>query len=312
MTPALEWSIFGAVIVTLLSLDLFVFNRNAHEVKFKEAVLVACFWVGLALVFNIGIYFVLGPRKALEFLTGYLIEESLSVDNLFVFIMIFSYFRIDRKYQHSILFWGIVGAIIMRAVFIFAGVALIQRFHWIIYVFGGFLVFTGLKMAFQSDEEIHPEKNPVIRLARRVLPITHDAPPGRFAARINGKLMFTPMFIVLIVVETTDLVFALDSIPAVLAISTDPFIVYSSNIFAILGLRALYFALSGAMAAFHYLKYGLSAILIFVGAKMLVSHFYKMPIVVALGVVGGVLALSVVASIVLPGKEPPQPPNVEV
>lgn len=300
-----EWGGFAAIVAALLAVDLFAFNRKAHEIHMKEAVLMACFWIGLAMAFNAGIYFLLGHKKAMEFLTGYLIEEALSVDNLFVFIMIFAYFHVARAYQHTVLFWGILGAIVMRAIFIFAGVALIQRFHWITYLFGAFLVYTGIKMVFHDEEEqLEPEKNFVLRLARKFLPVTHHPHEGRFVMRVNGRKMFTALFIVLLVVETTDLIFALDSIPAVLAISRDPFIVYSSNIFAILGLRALYFALSGAMAAFHYLKFGLALILSFVGAKMMLARFYDLPTGIALGVVLGVLALSVAASIFFPPRQP--------
>ncbi len=304
MITATAWWIFGGVVASLLALDLFAFNRNAHEVKLKEALWMSAFWIGLALLFNVGVYHWLGHKKALEFLTGYLIEESLSVDNLFVFILIFSYFRVEPKYQHRILFWGILGAIVMRAIFIFAGVALIERFHWIIYVFGAFLVFTGIKMATQGEAKVDPEKNPLVKLVRRILPIDSDPNHnGKLFIRKNGRRMATILFLVLIVVESTDLIFALDSIPAVLAISTDQFIVYTSNIFAILGLRALYFALSGAMSAFHFLKYGLSVILVFVGGKMLVSSFYHVSIGLSLGVVGGVLLGSIVLSLIIPEKK---------
>ncbi len=295
--------IFAGLIVVLLALDLFAFNRQDHEIKLKEAVLIALFWISLALAFNVGIYFFEGKKLALEFLTGYLIEESLSVDNLFVFIMIFAFFGVKAKFQHKVLFWGIIGAIVLRAIFIFAGVALIEKFHWIIYVFGGFLVFTGIKMAFQDGDEINPEKNPVIKIARRIFPVVTDAPEGHFFVKKAAKFAVTPLFIVLLVVETTDVIFALDSIPAVLSISRDPFIVYTSNVFAILGLRALFFALSGAMKVFHLLKYGLAIILSFVGVKMMISHFYTVPIGAALGVVAGVLALSVALSLMFPAKE---------
>jgi tellurite resistance protein TerC len=303
MTGMTGWFIFGALICALLALDLFAFNRRDHEIKFKEAILVALFWVSLAVIFDIGVYFFEGKKLALEFLTGYIIEESLSVDNLFVFIMIFSFFGVEARFQHKVLFWGIIGAIILRAIFIFAGVALIERFHWIIYVFGGFLVFTGIKMAFQKEGEINPEKNPVIRIARRLFPVASESPAGSFFVKNAARWAVTPLFIVLLVVETTDVVFALDSIPAVLAISRDPFIVYTSNVFAILGLRALFFALSGAMGVFHLLKYGLAIILSFVGVKMMISGHVHIPIGIALGVVGGVLALSIVLSLVFPEKK---------
>lgn len=303
MTGPTGWLIFGGLIVVLLALDLFVFSRKDHEIKFKEAVLLALFWIGLALAFNVGVYFFEGKKRALEFLTGYLIEESLSVDNLFVFIMIFSFFGVHARFQRKVLFWGIIGAIVLRAVFIMAGVALIERFHWITYVFGGFLVFTGIKMAIQEEGQVNPEKNPIIKIARRLFPVDTQAPEGHFFSTMNGRRAITPLFIVLLVVETTDVVFALDSIPAVLSISRDPFIVYTSNVFAILGLRALFFALSGAMQTFHLLKWGLAIILSFVGVKMMISHYYSIPIGIALGVVAGVLAGSIGLSLLFPAKE---------
>lgn len=305
MSPTLMWTGFIALILVLLALDLFVFHRHAHEIKFREAMKLTFFWIALALLFNVGIYFWMGSAKALEFLTGYLIEKSLSVDNIFVFIMIFSYFRVKGVYQHTVLFWGIIGALVMRAIFILTGVALIQRFSWIVYIFGAFLIYTGLKMAFQADTEVHPEKNPVLRFAKRFLPVASHVDDGRLLAKIDGRWMATPLFIVLLVVETTDVVFAVDSIPAILAISTDPFIVFTSNVFAILGLRALYFALAGMMSMFHFLKYGLAAILVFVGCKMILAHFFKIPISVALGAVAGILAISIGASFVFPKKDPP-------
>lgn len=305
MSPVLLWGGFFIFVAVMLCLDLFVFHKNAHEVKFKEAMWFSVFWIGLALLFNAGVYFYLGHQKGLEFLTGYVIEKSLSVDNLFVFIMLFSYFQVSGKYQHKILFWGIMGAIVIRGIFIFAGVALIQQFSWIIYVFGAFLIITGIKMAFQQDEEIHPENNPAIKLIQKIMPITHDHQDGKFFLKKDGRWMATTLFVVLVTVETTDIVFAVDSIPAILAISHDPFIVFTSNIFAILGLRALYFALSGMMQMFHYLKYGLSAILVFVGAKMIAAHFFKIPIAFALGVIAFILAISILASYLFPKKDPP-------
>jgi len=244
-----------------------------------------------------------GPVKALEFLAGYLIEEALSVDNLFVFLLIFSYFRVDKRYQHRVLFWGILGAIIMRAIFIGMGVALIQRFHWIIYIFGAFLVLTGIKMATQGEKELRPERNPVLKLFRKLMPVTEDYVQGRFFVRRNGQSLATPLFVVLLLVESTDLVFAVDSIPAVLAISQDPLIVYTSNIFAIMGLRSIFFALAGIIQLFHYLQYGLSIILIFVGTKMVLSNVYKIPVGIALGVVAGILAVSVLISVLWPPKK---------
>jgi len=302
-TGLLEWGIFGAVIVVMLALDLGVFHRKAHEIKTKEALGWTAVWIALALLFNLGIYFYRGPEPALQFLTGYLIEKSLSIDNIFVFLLIFSYFRVEHRYQHTVLFWGILGALLMRAIFIAAGVALIQHFHWIMYVFGGFLVMTGIKMVFQKDKEIHPERNPVLRLFRRLMPVTEDYVGGKFFVRMGGRTFATPLFVVLLVVETTDLIFAVDSIPAVLAITIDPFIVFTSNVFAILGLRALYFALEGAMRHFRYLHYGLSSILVFIGIKMLLIDVYKIPIGIALAVVCGLLLLSAGASILWPAKE---------
>jgi tellurite resistance protein TerC len=291
-------------VIVVLVLDLGVFHRTAREVKIKEALIWCTVWIGLAMLFNIGIHFWKGPVKALEFLTGYLIEEALSVDNLFVFLMIFSYFRVDRRYQHRVLFWGIVGAIIMRAFFIGMGVALIQRFHWIIYIFGAFLIVTGVKMTTQKDRELQPEKNPVLKLFRRWIPVTDTYVGGKFFVRRKGHSMATPLFVVLLLVESTDLVFAVDSIPAVLAISRDPLIVYTSNIFAIMGLRSIFFALSGVIQLFHYLQYGLSIILMFVGLKMVLSNVYKIPVGVALAVVGGILVAAVVASVLWPPKQP--------
>lgn len=288
--------------LAMLVLDLKVFQRKAHEIKIREALLLAAFWISLALAFNVVVFFWRGERAALEFLTGYLLEESLSVDNLFVFLLIFSYFRVPRAYQHGVLFWGILGAIVMRFIFIIAGVALIHKFHWVIYVFGSILILTGIKLAREKDQEIHPEKNPVLKLFRRLVPVTPDYEGDKFFIRKEGRLFATPLFVVLLMVETTDVVFAVDSVPAVLAITLDPFIVYTSNVFAILGLRSLFFALAGLMKLFHHLHYGLSAILVFVGVKMLVADLYKIPIGVALSAVGGILLLSIIASLIWPEK----------
>jgi tellurite resistance protein TerC len=282
----------------MLVIDLKLVNRNPHEIKFREAIGWSAVWISVALLFNVGIYFTEGHDKALEFLTAYLIEKSLSIDNIFVFMMIFSYFRVPKMYQHKVLFWGILGALIMRAIFIAAGVTLISKFHWLIYIFGLFLVFTGIKMLLKKDEEIHPEKNPVSNLFRRFMPVTKNFEGGDFFIRKDHRLMATPLFITLIVVETTDVIFATDSVPAVLAVSLDPFIVYTSNILAILGLRALFFALSGIMQIFHHLHYGISAILVFVGVKMLISNFYKIPTPVALGVLGGIIFISIISSMI--------------
>lgn len=297
------WIGFLLFVFVMLALDLGVFHRKSHEVKIKEALIWTAIWIFIAMLFNYGIYVYMGEEKALEFLTGYVIEKSLSVDNLFVFIMIFTYFNVNPKYQHKILFWGILGALVMRAIFIFAGVALITKFHWIIYIFGGFLVFTGIKMLFHKDENIEPEKNPLVRLFKKFMPVTTVEEGDRFFVKIDGKTFATPLFIVLLLVEFTDLIFAVDSIPAILAITNDTFIIFTSNVFAILGLRALYFALAGITQYFHYLKYGLSAILVFVGVKMLIVDFYKVPIVYSLSTILGILIISVVLSLIFPKKE---------
>jgi tellurite resistance protein TerC len=283
----------------MLVLDLTVFHRKVHTIKFKEAIGWSIFWIGLAAAFAVIVYFWRGKAIALDFTTGYLIEESLSVDNLFVFLLIFKFFKVPGQFQHKVLFWGIIGALVMRFIFIFAGVVLINRFQWIIYVFGVFLVYTGIKLFKQEDSDVQPEHNPVLRLFRKFMPVTKDYVGGKFIVRQRG-LYATPLLLVLIVIETTDVVFAADSIPAILAITRDPFIVYTSNVFAILGLRSLYFALAGMMELFHYLHYGLAVILTFIGLKMLASNFYHLPTAVALGVVAGVLAISVVASLVFP------------
>jgi tellurite resistance protein TerC len=297
------WIAFNLFVLGMLALDLGIFHRKAHAVSIKEASIWSAVWILLALVFNLGIYFVWGQEKALEFLTGYVIEKSLSVDNLFVFLMIFQYFATPAIYQHRILFWGIVGALVMRAIFIATGAALLENFHWMIYVFGAFLIVTGIKMLLQGDEKLEPDKNPVVRLFQRWVPITNEYQGQRFFVRREGKIHATLLMLVLIVVETTDVIFAVDSIPAIFAITTDPFIVYTSNVFAILGLRALYFMLAGVMQMFVYLKVGLSFVLCFVGAKMLVVDFYEIPIGISLGVVAGILILSVAASLLVRWKE---------
>ncbi|MGB7950737.1 MAG: TerC family protein [Candidatus Binatia bacterium] len=299
MTPErlILWIAFNIFVLGMLAIDLGVFHRKAHAVSIKEASIWSAVWIALALIFNLGIYFVWGQDKALEFLTGYVIEKSLSVDNLFVFLMIFQYFATPSIYQHRILFWGIVGALVMRAIFIAAGATLLENFHWMIYVFGGFLIVTGIKMLLQGDEKLDPNKNPVVRLFQRWVPVTNEYQGQQFFVRKDGKIHATLLMLVLVVVETTDVIFAVDSIPAIFAITRDPFIVYTSNVFAILGLRALYFMLAGVMEMFIYLKVGLSFILCFVGTKMLVVDLYKIPIGLSLGVVGGILILSVVASL---------------
>ena len=294
------WVAFNVFVLAMLAVDLGVVHRRAHEVTLKEALVWSGIWVALALLFALGVYVWDGSQPALEFLTGYLIEKSLSVDNIFVFVLIFSYFKVPAHYQHKVLFWGILGALVMRAIFIFAGIALLQQLHWIIYVFGALLVLTGIKMAMEKDKEIHPDKNPVLKLFRRLVPVTEDYHADHFFVKQAGHYAATPLFIVLLVVETTDVIFAVDSIPAILGITVDPFLVYTSNVFAILGLRALYFALAGVMQLFHYLHYGLSAILVFVGAKMLLADVYKLPVGVALGVIAGILLMAVLVSVMRP------------
>jgi tellurite resistance protein TerC len=297
------WIAFNVFVLGMLALDLGVFHRKAHTVSIKEASTWSVIWIALAMVFNIGIYFAWGPEKALEFLTGYVIEKSLSVDNLFVFLMIFQYFCTPSEYQHRVLFWGILGALILRAIFIAAGAALLANFHWMMYVFGGFLIFTGIKMYLQGEEKLDPEKNPVVLLFERCVPVVKRYEGQKFFSKDNGKRHATLLMLVLLVVETTDVIFAVDSIPAIFAITQDPFIVYTSNVFAILGLRALYFLLAGVMEMFIYLKVGLSFVLVFVGAKMMLVDIYKIPIGASLGVIGGVLALSIFASWAFPRKD---------
>lgn len=308
----LVWVAFNIFVLIMLALDLGVFHRRQHVVGVREALLWSALWIALALVFNAGLYVYEGPEAALMFFTGYLLEKSLSVDNLFVFLLIFSYFGVPRLYQHKVLFWGILGALIMRATMIAVGVTLIHHFHWILYVFGGFLIFTGVRMAMQGDEEIQPDKNPVVRLFTRFFPVATSYHESRFFVRLDGRLVATPLFIVVLVVEATDVVFAVDSIPAIFAVTTDPFIVYTSNIFAILGLRALYFALAGVMGYFHYLKYGLSFVLVFIGIKMVIADFYKIPVQWALTVVAALLFLSVLASLIWPPAPEDQTETEEV
>ncbi len=283
----------------MLLLDLGVFHRRAHGVRFREALGWSAMWIALAGAFAVLVYFWHGRTPSLEFVTGYVIELSLSVDNLFVFLLIFRYFRVPADQQHKVLFWGILGALVMRAIFIVAGVGLIRRFHWIIYLFGALLVYSGIKFLRQENANIHPEKNPVLRIFRRLMPVTKDYVDGKFFVRQRG-LYATPLLVALLVVETSDLLFAVDSIPAILAITLNTFIVYTSNVFAILGLRSMYFALATMMDVFHYLHYGLSVVLIFIGAKMLISHYYEIPTVVALLTVVLVLGISVAASLLFP------------
>jgi tellurite resistance protein TerC len=290
----------------MLAVDLGIFHRHAHEVSLKEAASWSAVWITLALTFNYGIYRFMGRQAGLEFLTGYLIEKALSVDNIFVFVLTFSFFRVPPRYQHRVLFWGILGALVMRGAMIGAGAYLIHKFHWIIYVFGAFLVFTGIRMATQAEHAIEPESNPVLRLVRRAVPVSKTYHGQQFFVREatgrDGAMrrVATPLFVVLVLVETTDLIFAVDSIPAIFAVTQDPFLVYTSNVFAILGLRALYFLLAGVITKFHYLKLGLSAVLVFVGMKMLLTDIYKVPITLSLGIIALILATSIAASLLFP------------
>jgi len=303
-TSPLLYVFFTAAIIALLLVDLGLFQRKERDIKIKEALGWSAVWITLALLFNVGLFFWHGKEASLQFLTGYLIELTLSVDNLFVFVLIFMYFKVPTQYQHKVLFWGIIGAQVMRGLLIGLGVTLILKFHWILYVFGMFLVFTGIKMGFQDEAaEISPERNILVRVFRKFMPITAGYHGSRFFVKLDGRRYATLLFVVVLVVETTDLVFALDSIPAIFAITTDPFIIYTSNIFAILGLRSLYFALAGLMNLFHYLKIGLAVVLSFVGTKMLLAEVFPIPIMLTLLVVGGVILLSILASWIWPKRE---------
>ena len=296
--PLWAWLAFGAIILVLLTLDMKVFHRKSGVITIKQSLLWTAFWISLALLFNLGIWIWKGSVPATEYLTCYLIEKSLSVDNLFVFLMVFSFFAVPAAYQHKVLFWGIIGAIVLRLAFIEAGATLLENFNWIFYIFGAFLIIAALRMAFQKEKELHPEKNPVIRVFRKLFGTTENYEGDRFFVKRFGKYVATPLLITVIVIETTDLVFALDSIPAAFSITLDKFIIYTANIFAILGLRSLYFALAGIMPLFHYLKYGLVIVLMFVGVKMLLAQHYEIPTGIALSVVVGVLVIAVIASII--------------
>lgn len=291
------WIGFNLFILLMLALDLGVFHRKAHEVSFKEALTWSVVWIVLALVFNVFILHQFGKTKAIEYLTGYIIEKSLSIDNIFVFVLVFSSFNVPSEYQHKVLFWGVIGALLMRAVFIFAGVSLIERFHWIIYVFGVFLIYTGIKIAKEKGTKMDLADNKILKLFRKLIPFTKEYHGARFFIR-NGKLTATPLFLVLILIEITDLIFAVDSIPAILAITNDPVIVYTSNVFAIMGLRSLYFALAGSLKYFVYLHYGLAVILVFVGLKMLLSEVIKLNPFISLAIIALILAISIIASVI--------------
>lgn len=300
------WIGFNLFVLALLAIDLGVFHRKAHAVSIKEAAIWSAVWISLSLLFNLGIYFfwdVISPTSsytnseaALAFLAGYLIEKSLSVDNIFVFVVLFSFFAVPAAYQHRVLFWGIIGALIMRGSLIAVGAALLHEFHWIIYVFGAFLIYTGFRMASHKDTELIPDQNILIKIFRRIFPVTEAYEEDKFFVRRAGRLFATPLFIVLLVIESTDLIFAVDSIPAIFAVTDNAFIVYTSNVFAILGLRSLYFLLAGVVDKFHYLKLGLSVVLVFVGVKMLIVDIYKIPIALSLGVIATILTASIVGS----------------
>jgi tellurite resistance protein TerC len=297
MSNAVALTLFTLLVLGLLALDLGVLERRPRTLSFREACGRYAFWVILSLAFNLGIYFWRGSQPALEFLTGYVLEVSLSMDNVFVFAVIFSYMAVQAHYQHRVLFWGIVGALVMRGAFIAAGVVLISRFNWVLYILGAFLVITGAKLLRAKQEEIHPERNPVVRLAGKIFPVTQGYEGASFFVRREGRLLATPLLMVVLLVETTDVLFAVDSIPAIFAVTLDPFIVYTSNVCAILGLRALYFVLAGAIRKFRYLRPGLAVVLMFVGVKMLVAHRYPVPILVSLGVICGILAVAILASL---------------
>lgn len=297
METLIPWVLFTLFVLALLAIDLGVFHRQAHAVSLREATIWSVVWIALGLAFGASVFAVSGQERGLEYLTGYLIEKSLSVDNIFVFVLVFTYFAVPAAYQHRVLFWGVLGALVMRGVLILAGAELLDRFHAVMYVFGAIVVLSGVRMLTQRHEELHPERNPVVRLIRRLLPVSAEYHGQRFFVRERGALMLTPLAIVLVIVETTDLVFAVDSIPAIFAVTRDPFIVYTSNVFAILGLRSLYFLLAGVVHRFVYLKPALSGILVWVGVKMLVADVYKIPTTLSLAVVAGALALAVLASV---------------
>jgi TerC family integral membrane protein len=296
------WVGFLAFVAVMLALDLGVFHRKAHAISLREAAVWSAVWIGLAAVFAFGVFQLFGPQRGLEFTTGYLIEKALSVDNIFVMVVLFGAFGVPAHQQHRVLFWGILGALVMRAIFILAGTALIARFHWTIYVFGLFLVFTGVRMLLSRGEHGHPENNVMVRVARRVLPVAPGQGTDHFFTRVDGRRMVTTLFLALVAVEFTDLIFAVDSIPAVLAVSQDPFIVFTSNIFAILGLRSLYFVLAGVVHKFRYLKLGLALVLVFVGVKMAIVDLFKIPVGVSLAVVGLLITGSILSSLVADGR----------
>ncbi len=292
------WIGFSLFVLAMLAIDLGVFHRKAHTVSLKEASIWSGVWITLALIFNAGLYFLRGPDPALQFFTGWLIEKSLSIDNIFVFVLLFTFFRVPAAYQHRVLFWGIIGALVMRGILIAVGSVLLEEFHWIIYVFGAFLIFTGIRMGLRKETEVHPEKNPLLKLVRRVVPVTKDYERDHFIIRRAGQFMVTPLLLVLLIIESTDLVFAVDSIPAVFAVTRDPFIVYTSNVFAILGLRSLYFVFANVIDKFYYLKLGLAVILTYVGVKMVLADVYPIPSFLSLAIIALVLTVAIVASVI--------------
>ncbi|HEU4495190.1 MAG TPA: TerC family protein [Rubrobacteraceae bacterium] len=296
--PMWAWAGFTGLVVVLLVLDLFVFGRGAREISFRRATILSAFWIAVALLFGVGVWVLAGPQRGGEYFAGYIIEKSLSVDNVFVFALIFSYFAVPARYQYRVLFWGVVGALVLRGVFVLLGAGLLERYDWMIYVFGAFLIYTGIRMAFHRDAEVHPERNPVLRLTRRLVPMTPDFEGEGFFVRRGGKLLATPLFAVIIVVMTTDVVFAVDSIPAIFAITSSAFIVWTANAFAVLGLRPLYFMLAGMIGRFVYLQTGLSVVLVFVGVKFMISEAVgKVPIWVSLPFIATVVAVSILASL---------------
>jgi tellurite resistance protein TerC len=299
----LLWAGFIGFVLAMLAIDLGVFHKQAHEVTLKEAGIWTAVWVALAILFNLGVYSWFGPERALEFTTGYLIEKALAVDNIFVFVIIFSSFAVNPVYQHKVLFWGVLGALVMRAAFILAGGAFLHRFHWAIYVFGALLAVTGVKLLVQRNQEMHPERNPLVRWFQKMLPVTPEYHRDKFLVKQAGRWFATPLLLALVAVEVTDLIFAVDSIPAIFAVTTDPFIVFTSNIFAILGLRSMYFLLAGVVTKFAYLKVGLSCVLIFVGAKMLLADLYKVPTGASLAIIASILVLCIIVSLVRPPAE---------
>lgn len=302
----IPWIGFIVLVIAMLALDLGILNRKAHEIKMREAIIWSIVWTLVAVAFNIWVYYTRGSKAGLDFLTGYILERSLSLDNLFVFLMIFTYFKVDGKFQHRVLFWGIIGALVFRALFIGSGIALIRMFHWTLYIMGAFLIYTGVKMAFAEDEGIDPDRNPVIRLCSRYLPMTKAYDGGKFFTRVDGRLFATPMFMVLLLVETSDIVFAFDSVPAILAITLDPYIVFTSNVMAILGMRALYFALAALYKIFHYLQVGLSIVLVLIGVKMLAADFVHLPVWLTLTLVLVLVTASIIASLIWPPEEEPE------